>query len=796
MKSVIMAGGEGKRLRPITCTLPKSMVPLLNKPVIDYCIELLHSYGIVDITATLHYLPEVIKKHCGGGEKYGVKLNYSREDIPLGTAGSVKKAVGNTDERVLVISGDTMTDVDIAEAVRFHESRSAKVTIILKRVNVPTEYGVILARGDGEIYRFVEKPALSQVFSDLANTGIYIIEPEIIDMIPVNSRCDFSNDLFPRLLGEQLPIYGYVTEKYWCDIGDISRYKAVQRDMLDKKCDFATDAVVKNGVWVEAGAKVSESAIFTSPCYIGKGAEIGENVRIGEYAVIGSGVRIGANSSIKRSVLMQGARVRENAQLRGAVICENAEIQRNAALYNDAVAGSGSNIGESCTVSRKAAIWPQISLGSHENCVDSIKWQVAECNSLKSKICGYADGELTPERMLRIGAAYGASLGSLPREIAVATDGSQQGVMLKYALLSGVLSQGVDVSDMGYCSASAFRLGIRQYGCCGGAYIRHLNQAHRVELTLCDRFGADVNSNSFRALWQELRFGEMRPVTGERLGIIQRLNGIERAYDVYLGKLLTGTKDARQKVSLAVAGDTGIYDTVARTLIPAGFEVKFLSGDTSKLNVAMEKDEAVLGFAAEDGKIIKAVFKGEEIKEHDLTAILALDSVRFGRINRLVLSCAVPEEYRRMLEENGAEVKLTIEDSGIAMSEAMTSGSYLPELFEPEARIVRTAEICSRGRLENYLKELPKVSVNERQINLSWKDVGRVLRSLVETQEEKDVQLIDGVKVNVDKGWILVNPNSSFTACRIITGSMDAEYSRELADVYSEKIKILRNENS
>ena len=325
-KAVIMAGGEGKRLRPITCTLPKPMVPLLNKPVIDYCIELLKKHGVEDITATLHYLPNVIMRHCGDGGKYGVKLSYSIEDAPLGTAGSVSKAVGADARRIIVISGDAMTDADLTEAMCFHKARGAAVTIVLKRVSVPTEYGVAMTDSKGKIYRFLEKPMLSEVFSDLANTGIYILEPEVIERIPAGEKYDFSKDLFPALLKEKMPVYGYVTDRYWCDIGDIAQYKAAQRDMLDGRCTFTTAAKQKDGAWIEDGAVISESAELLGPCYIGSGAEVSEAV-VSDYSVVGSGARIGRGSSLKRTVLMENTRVRENVELRGAILCEGAEVE-------------------------------------------------------------------------------------------------------------------------------------------------------------------------------------------------------------------------------------------------------------------------------------------------------------------------------------------------------------------------------------------------------------------------------------------------------------------------------------
>ena len=380
-----MAGGEGKRLRPITCTMPKPMVPLLNKPVIDYCIELLKRHGIEDITATLYYLPKVIKDHCGSGEKYGVSLSYSTETTPMGTAGSVREALGDSIERTIVISGDAMTDLDITAAERAHKLSGAKVTIVLKQVELPTEYGVALMNKDGRIYRFLEKPMMSEVFSDLANTGIYILEPEVIESIPKGEKFDFSKDLFPLLLKEKVPVYGYVTDKYWCDIGDIAQYKAAQRDMLMGRCAFDTTAQKRNNIWIEPGAMVSPKASITGPCYIGKGAEIGAAV-ISDGTVVGIGARIGDGSSVKRSVIMRDVRIRENAEIRGAVLCDGAEVESGASLFKDTVIGSGGRVGKNSTLSNGASLWPERRIGPEQYCRDHIKWEDAQQPEEESKI--------------------------------------------------------------------------------------------------------------------------------------------------------------------------------------------------------------------------------------------------------------------------------------------------------------------------------------------------------------------------------------------------------------------------
>jgi mannose-1-phosphate guanylyltransferase/phosphomannomutase len=222
MKGIIMAGGEGSRLRPLTFDIPKPLVPVANKPAIKHIVEHLHKYGVGELAVTLFYLPHKIKDYLL--EEYGNEIKFYTEEKPLGTAGSVKNAKDFLKETFIVMSGDVITDVNIKEVYDFHRKKGSKVTLVLKKVEIPLEYGVVIVDETGKIVKFLEKPSWGEVFSDTVNTGIYIIEPEILEFIPEDRPFDFSKDLFPLLLKENIPMYGYITEGYWCDIGNTAQY--------------------------------------------------------------------------------------------------------------------------------------------------------------------------------------------------------------------------------------------------------------------------------------------------------------------------------------------------------------------------------------------------------------------------------------------------------------------------------------------------------------------------------------------------------------------------------------------
>src|SRR3954465_15388790 len=228
MKAVIMAGGEGSRLRPLTSNQQKAMMPLVNQPMMEHIIRLLKEHGFDDLVVTVSFMANNVRTYFGDGSEFGVRIQYATEESPLGTAGSVRNARDELDERFLVIAGDVITDIDLSAIVKFHEERGAPATTALKAMENPLDFGIVITNDDGSIERFLEKPTWGQVFSDTINTGIYVLEPEIFDYIDPDQPVDFSNDVFPRLLDDGRPLYGYVAEGYWEDVGTTDAYVRAQ----------------------------------------------------------------------------------------------------------------------------------------------------------------------------------------------------------------------------------------------------------------------------------------------------------------------------------------------------------------------------------------------------------------------------------------------------------------------------------------------------------------------------------------------------------------------------------------
>ncbi|MGH2684827.1 MAG: sugar phosphate nucleotidyltransferase, partial [Actinomycetota bacterium] len=308
MKGVVMAGGQGTRLRPLTSNQPKPMLPIVGRPMMEHVLLLLREHGITEVVTTVQFLASVVRTYFGDGTDLGLSLAYATENEPLGTAGGVKNAEHFLDDTFLVISGDQVSDIDLAEAVKFHRDRGAAATVVLKHAENPLEFGIVIVDDDGRIERFLEKPGWGDVFSDTINTGIYILEPELLAQIPAGEEFDFAADLFPLLLEKGFPLYGYIAEGYWADVGTQEAYMEVHRDILDGDVRLDVGGFeLRPGVWLGEGAEVDPAAEVEGPAYIGENTRIEAGARIRDHTVMGKGVVVKGGAFLHRAVVHDNA---------------------------------------------------------------------------------------------------------------------------------------------------------------------------------------------------------------------------------------------------------------------------------------------------------------------------------------------------------------------------------------------------------------------------------------------------------------------------------------------------------
>lgn len=318
LHTVIMAGGEGVRLRPLTQLCPKPLAPLCGEALMGYTLRLLRKHGIDRATATLWYRPQDVIRQFGEG-RHGVALDYAIEDMPLGTAGSVLKASHGVKDTTLVLSGDGLTGCDLTEALRFHRKKGAMATIVLTRVEIPLPYGVVVTKSDGRILRFIEKPDWSRVVGNLVNTGIYLLEPEALQLIPSDRPYDFGRELFPCMLRENLPLYGYEMQDYWCDVGDPAAFLRSQGELLMGGCGFAP---------TDVGRRELRDGYISFDSYVSPGAFVAED------------------AVIENSCILAGARVESGVRMKGSILCGGAYAGRGSVLTEGSVLGTGAVLGD------------------------------------------------------------------------------------------------------------------------------------------------------------------------------------------------------------------------------------------------------------------------------------------------------------------------------------------------------------------------------------------------------------------------------------------------------------------
>lgn len=371
MKAVILAGGIGTRLRPLTYTRPKVMLPIANKPILFYIIDSLSKQGFNEIILTTSYADEQISEYFGDGSDFNVKIIYSREEIPLGTAGGVRKARKYLDETFAVIQGDNITSIKFGNLMKYHRTKRAMVTIALKRVSKPWLFGIAELSPDGRVRRFVEKPKPDECFTNLVSTGLYVLEPSVLDYIPPQTSYDFAKDLFPKLLSGDEPLYGYETKAFWVDVGNIEGYMEASRWILSKISRKISDTaevkgVVRGNVWVGDDVVIESNARIEGPSVIEKEVIIEEGARIAPNSVLERRVKIGTKSRVIGAFIYENTKIGERSLLQRCVVGENCTMGNCVRVGRLAMIGAYCQIDDEARIGPNSRIWPKLKIGRRE----------------------------------------------------------------------------------------------------------------------------------------------------------------------------------------------------------------------------------------------------------------------------------------------------------------------------------------------------------------------------------------------------------------------------------------------
>ncbi len=813
MKAIIMAGGEGSRLRPLTCDMPKPMVPVMNIPIMEHIVNLLKSHGITEIGVTLMYLPQKIKDYFGNGSHFGVNIHYFTEDTPLGTAGSVKNADEFLDETFIVISGDSLTDMDITQAVEFHKSKKSKATLVLTRVDVPLEYGVVITNKKGAITGFLEKPSWSEVFSDTVNTGTYILEPEILDHMVKGQKTDFSQDLFPMLLDKKEPMFGYVMSDYWCDIGDLHAYLQAHYDALEGKVRLNMNLTeLKDGVWVGTGAIIDPHAIINSPCVIGDNCRIGSGAVIDSFSVLGSNNVIEAEASMKRSVLWNGNYIEYGSEIRGAILCNKVNLKHYVRIFENAVVGDNCIINERAILKPNIKIWPQKTVDPLAIVDRNIIWGSRHSKTIfgENGLSGIINVDISPEFATRLGAAYG-SIFKKGSKVIVSSTTSNSARMFKHAFISGMLSVGVEVFNMSSLLTPISRHAISFLSVEGGIHIKLSDDnPNKLRVDFMDAKGASISRVMERKIENSFFREDFKRCSGEE---ISRLNNITDFKNYYVRSILNeidtdAIRNSTPKICIVSPSDF-VISIVVPMLTDLGCKVaSFSSANLNEIDAIVDEiqsnDANFAAFIDSNGETLVLIDKnGNTVKDDMFISLTSLISFKTNPGSKVVVPITAPSIIEALAEKYDGKVVRT-KTSPQAVMEQMLNYNLFKNRenmnqfllnFDALAGLIKILEfLCVKNTtLTETLKEIPDFYVSKKKIFCPWELKGRVMRTLITEKNGEKVELLDGVKFILNNGWALVLPDADLPLCRVYSEGDTPNVAEIISEKYLDKIKTIIN---
>jgi len=359
VQAVILVGGEGKRLRPLTSTVPKPVVPLVDRPFISFMLEWLHQHGIDDVIMSCGFLATSVRNVLGDGSGLGIRLRFVEEPDPRGTAGALKFAESLLDERFLMFNGDVLTDIDLTQQIAQHERTGAKATLALVPVPDPTAYGLVHLHEDRSVKEFVEKPSSDRIDSNLISAGAYVLEREVLELVPPDRNVSIEREVWPALIGDGL--YGYPSESYWLDIGTPERYLKGTFDIIEGNVETAVKQRLGSD-WLAIDEDADVRGRVIPPAVLERGVRVADGAHVGSLAVLADNVSIGAGTTVERAVILNGAEIGENCTLRDCIVAAGCRVGARTHITGGAVLGEGVTVGADNVISRGARIFPGVEL--------------------------------------------------------------------------------------------------------------------------------------------------------------------------------------------------------------------------------------------------------------------------------------------------------------------------------------------------------------------------------------------------------------------------------------------------
>lgn len=827
MKCVIMAGGFGTRLRPITANIPKPMVPIGNKPVMEHIIELLRLHNIKNAQILLYFQPEIIMNYFGDGSQWDMEFSYLTPTLDLGTAGSVKNAMKGSNEDFIVISGDVLTDLDLSKAIEFHSKKHSRATIVLTRVENPLSYGIVITADDGKITRFLEKPSWGEVFSDTINTGIYIINPEVMKYVPDESEYDFGRNLFPLLLKEKVPLYGYIAEGYWKDIGDILEYRLAHSDLLNGKIKVSIPGNkiggIDKNIWVDDGAKLDFTISISDSAIIGKDTQIGANVRI-KNSVIGNRCNIEEGSIIDSSIIWDDVYIGEKVKIRESIVGRFARIKNRAYLSEGTIVSDHCKIGEETIIKDNVKIWPYKVVEDGATLSTSLIWGERWSKSIFGRygVTGLGNIEITPEFASKLGAAFGAIIGK-HASIITSRDHHKASRMINRALMSGLLSVGVDVHDFMVTPIPVVRYHIASTSEMGGTHVRRSPyDPELLDIKFLDSEGMDISPDKEKAVERLFFREDFYRAQMDETGVLSfPYQGIDRYRDGLL-KYIDEEKIKKARMRIVIDYAFGSASTIFPSILgELGVDVISLNAYTDETRITKTEQEfkrslnqlsnivktlnADIGVLLDTGaeKVFLIDEKGDILSGDlslSLIAMLAMKTHKKGKI-------AVPVTASRVIEKIAADhgfsvirtktlprSLMEVSKKEVIIFGGETLGGYIFPEFQPAfdsmlaiAKILEMMASCD-VRLHQLMRSVPESYMIREHVPCPNEKKGTIMRKLLQEVSKENIELIEGVKISSDGGWAIAIPDPDKPIFHLNAEGDTHEIAIKLIENYKQKI--------
>lgn len=796
MKAVVMAGGFGTRIQPLTNSVPKPMLPILNRPMMQHIIEKLRDAGITEIVILLYFKPEVIRDYFKDGRDFGVNIHYVLPDDDYGTAGAVKFAASYLDESFIIVSGDLVTDFDLSEIIAFHKKKNAMLSITLTPVEDPLQFGVVIANQEGKIQRFLEKPSWGEVFSDTINTGIYILEPRVLNYIPEATNFDFGKDLFPLLMKERVDLWGCTVRGYWRDVGNPESYRDVQKDLLFGKVALSFRGerrnVVGGTIYIEEGASIDDSAQCDGIVVIGRNTRV-EGGTVLKNVILGDRCMVRRGSQLNEVTAWNDVSIGENCTIKNSVICANNKIEKKVSIERGTIMAENCEIGAYSSFEADIVVWPDKIVEEGSIVSNNIVWG----NRYKSSIfeggtvSGRVNVELSCAMSTKLAEAFGSML-PVGSRVYLSRDYHKSSRMLKRAFLAGLLSSGINVVDIRVVPSNVARFGIKEYeNIVAGVHFRQstTNQA-ATEILFFNSDGLFIDTNTEKNCERIFFRENFRRVGYDEIGeISEKLNLKEKYVKNFLkliGKEMFAARKPRVVVDLLFGSTIDVYPDILNKLgienvvLNAYSDDKKLSRLPSLIEHSEEQVSKIVRTLGMDfglmifpnGQKLQLVCNnGEVLSPHNiLLIVLKLLNDTATSPKKVYLPMSAPdfmdEQLPNLTIERGKMIGLKASkikefdlmanlQGNFAFTEFGLNFDALFASLKIMEMLAATGEKISDVRIA-----LPSFYFNAQKIGCPSALKGKMMRKFMEASVGKEASFVDGVKICIDKtNWVLMLPD-------------------------------------